>query len=150
MYCFSGPSPLLLPPASAGPSDLPRGDCLGESGSRWTMPQAESGPAADASAVVPAVAVTESQIHIRRLVFFSRKNHGSIKRNTLTSYLGCLLLLVFTTYVGKIPLDYITNGMVRLAGLGHLISSIFIHSAHHISKINDNGKKQMCRNIFRL
>jgi exocyst complex component 4 len=35
-------------------------------------------------------------------------------------------------------------------GLGHLVSVIFIHSSQHIQKINDNGKKRMCRNIFSL
>jgi exocyst complex component 4 len=35
-------------------------------------------------------------------------------------------------------------------GLGHLAASIFIHSSQHITKMNDNGKKRMCRNIFTL
>lgn len=44
-------------------------------------------------------------------------------------------------------------------GLGHLISQIFIHSASHITKINDNGKEKdlcltvallnICRLVFR-
>ncbi len=33
-------------------------------------------------------------------------------------------------------------------GLGHLIAAIFINSAQYIAKINDNGKKRMCKNIF--
>lgn len=33
-------------------------------------------------------------------------------------------------------------------GLGHLVAAIFINSAHHILKINDSGKKRMCKDIF--
>ncbi|CAG9539194.1 unnamed protein product [Cercopithifilaria johnstoni] len=33
-------------------------------------------------------------------------------------------------------------------GLGHLSASIFIHSSQHIQKLNENGKKRVCRNIF--
>lgn len=35
-------------------------------------------------------------------------------------------------------------------GLGHLVSSIFINSSYHIAKINDGGKKRMCRNVFAI
>uniref|UniRef100_A0A915Q215 Exocyst complex component Sec8 n=1 Tax=Setaria digitata TaxID=48799 RepID=A0A915Q215_9BILA len=33
-------------------------------------------------------------------------------------------------------------------GLGHLSASIFIHSSQHMQKLNENGKKRVCRNIF--
>jgi exocyst complex component 4 len=33
-------------------------------------------------------------------------------------------------------------------GVSHLIAAIFIGAAEHIRKINSNGVKKMCRNIF--
>jgi len=33
-------------------------------------------------------------------------------------------------------------------GLGHLVAAIFINSAQHVIKINDSGKKRMCKDIF--
>lgn len=43
-------------------------------------------------------------------------------------------------------------GKVRYVfeGIGHLIGAIFTNSTHHVAKINDNGKKRMCRNIFAI
>ena len=35
-------------------------------------------------------------------------------------------------------------------GVSHLISVIFIAAAEHIRKINSNGVKKMCRNIFNV
>uniref|UniRef100_A0A0K0F679 Exocyst complex component Sec8 n=1 Tax=Strongyloides venezuelensis TaxID=75913 RepID=A0A0K0F679_STRVS len=33
-------------------------------------------------------------------------------------------------------------------GLGHLCASIFIHSSQHMTKLRENGRKRLCRNIF--
>uniref|UniRef100_A0A0K0E304 Exocyst complex component Sec8 n=1 Tax=Strongyloides stercoralis TaxID=6248 RepID=A0A0K0E304_STRER len=33
-------------------------------------------------------------------------------------------------------------------GLGHLCASIFIHSSQHMTKLRENGRKRICRNIF--
>jgi exocyst complex component 4 len=33
-------------------------------------------------------------------------------------------------------------------GLGHLCASIFIHSSQHMTKLSENGRKRICRNIF--
>jgi len=33
-------------------------------------------------------------------------------------------------------------------GLGHLVAAIFINSAHYMIKINDSGKKRMCKDVF--
>lgn len=35
-------------------------------------------------------------------------------------------------------------------GLGQLISTILIGGAEHIQRINDNGVKKMCRNIYAI
>lgn len=35
-------------------------------------------------------------------------------------------------------------------GLGHLMASIIINSAQYIKRINENGVKRMCRNIFAI
>jgi len=35
-------------------------------------------------------------------------------------------------------------------GVGQLISTILIGAAEHIQRINENGVKKMCRNIFAL
>jgi len=35
-------------------------------------------------------------------------------------------------------------------GLGHLVASIIINSAQYIKRINENGVKKMCRNIFAI
>ncbi|XP_077991947.1 exocyst complex component 4-like isoform X2 [Glandiceps talaboti] len=37
-----------------------------------------------------------------------------------------------------------------LEGLGHLIASILVNGAQYIKRINENGIKKMCRNIFSI
>lgn len=46
--------------------------------------------------------------------------------------------------VGSDYLQYVFEG------IGQLISTILIGCAEHIQRINDNGVKKMCRNVFAI